>query len=134
MLDLIEKKNIANHTVVENVTALYERLSRDDDIEGESNSITNQKSFLEAYAQEHGFTNCRHYTDDGYSGGDFALAKKYRDCTEVTDEMIRAFVDKIVVHRTMYPASGQRTRQIEVHLNFIGQFSIPMEGMENNHE
>ncbi len=63
-----------------------------------------------------------------------ALAKKYRDCTEVTDEMIRAFVDKIVVHRTMHPAPGQRTRQIEVHLNFIGQFSIPMEEMENNHE
>ncbi len=63
-----------------------------------------------------------------------ALAKKYRDCAEVTDEMIRAFVDKIVVHRTMRPAPGQRTHQIEVHLNFIGQFSIPMEEMENNHE
>lgn len=60
-----------------------------------------------------------------------ALAKKYRDCTEVTDEMIRAFVDKIVVHRTIRPAPGQRTRQIDVHLNFIGQFSIPAEGMEN---
>ncbi len=63
-----------------------------------------------------------------------ALAKKYRDCTEVTDEMIRAFVDKIVVHRTMRPTPGQRTRQIEVHLNFIGQFSMPMEGMEKEHE
>ncbi len=71
MIDLFEKKNVANHATGENITALYERLSRDDDIEGESNSITNQKSFLEAYAQEHGFTNCRHYTDDGYSGGDF---------------------------------------------------------------
>lgn len=79
MIDLIEKtnevktsrKNAANHADVENVTALYERLSRDDDMEGESNSITNQKSFLEAYAQEHGFTNCRHYTDDGFSGGSF---------------------------------------------------------------
>lgn len=55
-----------------------------------------------------------------------ALAKKYRDCTELTDDMIRAFVDKIVVHRTIRPAPGQRTRQIEVHLNFIGQFSIPL--------
>ncbi len=71
MIDLTEKKNIANHATVENVTALYERLSRDDDMESESNSITNQKSFLEAYAQEHGFTNFRHYTDDGFSGGDF---------------------------------------------------------------
>ncbi len=71
MIDFSEKKNVANHATGENITALYERLSRDDDIEGESNSIANQKSFLEAYAQEHGFTNCRHYTDDGYSGGDF---------------------------------------------------------------
>lgn len=59
-----------------------------------------------------------------------ALAKMYRDCTEVTDEMIRAFVDKIVVYRTICLSPGQRTRQIEVHLNFIGQFSILMEGME----
>ena len=54
-----------------NVTALYERLSRDDELGGESNSITNQKTFLERYAKEQGFTGCRHYTDDGYSGGNF---------------------------------------------------------------
>ena len=48
--------------------------------------------------------------------------------------MIRAFVDKIVVHKTMHPVPGQRTRPIEVHLNFIGQFSVPMEGMEKEHE
>lgn len=59
-----------------------------------------------------------------------ALAHKYRDCTEVTDEMIRAFVEKIVVYRTIRPAKGQRTRQIDVHLNYIGQFPIPAEGME----
>lgn len=53
------------------ITALYERLSRDDELEGESNSITNQKSYLQSYAEENGFTNCRHYTDDGYSGGNF---------------------------------------------------------------
>ncbi len=41
MIDLFEKKNVANHATGENVTALYERLSRDDDMEGESNSITN---------------------------------------------------------------------------------------------
>ena len=53
------------------ITALYERLSRDDELEGESNSIINQKSYLQSYAEEKGFTNCRHYTDDGYSGGNF---------------------------------------------------------------
>ena len=59
-----------------------------------------------------------------------ALAKRYRDCTEVTDEMIRAFVEKIVVHKTVRSESGQRTRDIEVHLNFIGNFTIPAEGTE----
>ena len=59
-----------------------------------------------------------------------ALAHKYRDCTEVTDEMIRAFVEKIVVYRTLRPAKGQRTRQVDVHLNYIGQFPIPAEGTE----
>ena len=51
------------------ITALYERLSRDDDLMGESNSIINQKSYLESYAAQHGFLNCVHYTDDGWSGG-----------------------------------------------------------------
>ena len=63
-----------------------------------------------------------------------ALARKYRDCAEVTDDMILAFVEKIVVYRTIRPAKGQRTRQIEVHLNYIGQFPIPTEGMENENE
>ena len=53
------------------VTALYERLSRDDEQANESLSITNQKSYLAEYAARNGFTNCRHYTDDGYSGGNF---------------------------------------------------------------
>ena len=47
---------------------MYERLSRDDDLSGESNSITNQKKYLEDYAQKNGYTNIRHFTDDGYSG------------------------------------------------------------------
>ena len=53
------------------ITALYERLSRDDDQTGDSNSIVNQKKYLESYAQQRGYTNCRHYTDDGWSGGNF---------------------------------------------------------------
>ena len=53
------------------ITALYERLSRDDDQVGDSNSIVNQKKYLESYAEQRGYTNCRHYTDDGWSGGNF---------------------------------------------------------------
>lgn len=55
----------------EKITALYERLSRDDDNAGDSNSIVNQKKYLESYAQQRGYANCRHYTDDGWSGGNF---------------------------------------------------------------
>ena len=50
------------------ITALYERLSRDDDNAGESNSIVHQKQMLEDYAIKHGFTNLVHFTDDGWSG------------------------------------------------------------------
>ena len=53
------------------ITALYERLSRDDDLTGDSNSIINQKKYLEAYARQQGYENLVHYTDDGYSGGNF---------------------------------------------------------------
>ena len=55
----------------EKITALYERLSRDDELQGDSNSIKNQKQMLEDYARQHQFLNIRHYTDDGFSGGDF---------------------------------------------------------------
>ena len=53
----------------EKITALYERLSRDDDLTGDSSSIVNQKRYLESYAEQHGYANIRHYTDDGYGGG-----------------------------------------------------------------
>lgn len=55
----------------EKITALYERLSRDDEASGDSNSIVNQKKYLEGYAADHGYENCVHYTDDGWSGGNF---------------------------------------------------------------
>ena len=53
------------------ITALYERLSRDNELNGDSNSIVNQKKMLEKYAKEQGFTNLAHYTDDGDSGTPF---------------------------------------------------------------
>ena len=55
----------------EKITALYERLSRDDERSGESVSIENQKRILEDYALKNGFTNLRHFTDDGVSGTTF---------------------------------------------------------------
>lgn len=53
------------------ITALYERLSRDDEQIGESNSIQNQKMYLEEFARQKGLRNIRHFSDDGYSGTNF---------------------------------------------------------------
>jgi DNA invertase Pin-like site-specific DNA recombinase len=53
------------------ITPLYERLSRDDELQGESNSISNQKTMLEEYARRNGFPNPTHFTDDGISGTRF---------------------------------------------------------------
>ena len=53
------------------ITALYCRLSRDDDQQGDSNSIVNQKAFLARFAREQGFRNIEYFVDDGYSGANF---------------------------------------------------------------
>ncbi len=53
------------------ITPLYERLSRDDELQGESNSISHQKQMLEDYARRNGFRNPTHFTDDGVSGTRF---------------------------------------------------------------
>ena len=53
------------------MTALYVRLSRDDEQQGESNSIVNQKSILAKYAEENHLLNTRFFVDDGWSGTDF---------------------------------------------------------------
>ena len=55
----------------EKITALYERLSRDDDLQGESNSILNHTRYLEDYARQNGFRHIQHFSDDGYSGTNF---------------------------------------------------------------
>ena len=53
------------------ITALYCRLSRDDGMEGDSNSVANQKKLLQKYAKENDFENTKFYVDDGYTGTNF---------------------------------------------------------------
>ena len=55
----------------EKITPLYERLSRDDELQGESNSISHQKQMLEEFARRNGLPNPTHFTDDGVSGTRF---------------------------------------------------------------
>ena len=65
-----EGKLIVSNTKVYNC-ALYCRLSKDDDLQGESNSITNQKEILKQYANENNLNIYDIYVDDGYSGTNF---------------------------------------------------------------
>ena len=58
----------SNHNLI---TALYCRLSQEDMMQGESNSIRNQRMILQKYAEDHGFRNIEYYIDDGYSGANF---------------------------------------------------------------
>ena len=66
-----QSKEINNILQINKITALYLRLSRDDDLEGESNSISNQKTLLTRYAKENGFKNVKIFIDDGISGVTF---------------------------------------------------------------
>ena len=66
-----QSKEINNILQSNKITALYLRLSRDDDLEGESNSISNQKTLLTRYAKENGFKNVKIFIDDGISGVTF---------------------------------------------------------------
>ena len=54
------------------ITALYCRLSRDDELQGDSNSIIHQKEILKKYVDDNGFKNAEFFVDDGYSGTNFA--------------------------------------------------------------
>ena len=74
-------------------TALYERLSRDDEQQGESNSILNQKKYLEDYARSNGFKNIRHFSDDGFTGTNFNRP----GFQEMLDEVKAGNIETIIV-------------------------------------
>ena len=76
------------------ITALYERLSRDDLLQGESMSIANQKLMLEKYAKEHGFRNCEHFPDDGVSGTVFSRPELNRLLDLVRQDMVATVIIK----------------------------------------
>ncbi len=76
------------------ITALYCRLSQEDELQGESNSITNQKLMLQKYAEDHRFTNIRYYIDDGYSGATFDRPDFKRLMTDVQDGKVGIVIVK----------------------------------------
>jgi len=80
--------------VMPKITALYSRLSKDDESQGDSLSIQNQRSILESYAEKHGFGNIEHYIDDGFSGTDFSRPDWKRMIADVESGKIGVVITK----------------------------------------
>ncbi len=76
------------------ITALYCRLSNDDDLQGESNSITNQKAILKKYADDNGLGNTQFYVDDGFSGTNFNRPDFMRMMEDVKSGKIGTIITK----------------------------------------
>ena len=113
-------KNNKKYNYGGDVTALYARLSKDDDLVGDSNSIVHQKEILAKYAKEHGFTNIEFYVDDGFSGTNFnrpdfqrmmADAEEGKISTVIVKDMSRLGRDylKVGVYTEItFPEAGVR--------------------------
>ena len=119
------------------ITALYCRLSQEDDNKGDSNSIENQKLFLEKYAVENGFINTQFFVDDGYSGVTFnrpdyqrmmALMKQKKIGTIITKDLSRLGRNYIEVGNyteMIFPRNN--VRYIAVNDGFDTQYSNDFE-------
>ena len=80
--------------MTDKITALYCRLSNDDDLQGESNSITNQKAILMEYAKKNGFRDPQFYIDDGWSGTNFNRPDFQRMIADMENGRIGTIITK----------------------------------------
>lgn len=94
MLNQQIASNNKSKTYGGDVTALYCRLSRDDELVGDSNSIIHQKEILLKYAKEHGFGNAEFYVDDGYSGTNFNRPNFQRMMSDIEAGKIKTVIVK----------------------------------------
>ena len=120
-LDRLLKKLYENYALEKIPEERFDALSA----EYESEQTQLEKAVLEEQRQ----------LDEIQSGEDkieqfMALVECYRDCTEYSDEVLRQFVEKVIVHETVKDEDGERSREIEVYLNFIGKFDVPMQLVE----
>ena len=90
------------------ITALYCRLSRDDESQGDSNSIVNQKAYLSRYAKEHSFRNTEFFVDDGYTGANFQRPDWQRMMALVEDGKIGTVITKDMAMPLLRMAMGLR--------------------------
>jgi DNA invertase Pin-like site-specific DNA recombinase len=115
------------------ITALYCRLSRDDELQGDSNSIKNQKTILQKYADDNGFTNTEFFVDDGYSGTNFdrpdwqrliSLVEEGRIGTIIVKDMSRLGRDYLKVGyytEVLFPGSDIRFIAINNNVDSANQ-------------
>ncbi len=128
--------NRQSYTAVKNndkITALYCRLSRDDELQGDSNSIKNQKTILQKYADDNGFTNTEFFVDDGYSGTNFdrpdwqrliSLVEEGRIGTIIVKDMSRLGRDYLKVGyytEVLFPGSDIRFIAINNNVDSANQ-------------
>ena len=98
----------------EGITALYERLSQEDKLDGESNSIANQKKILERYCKDNGYTAIRHYDeDDGYSGTNFNRPGFQRMLADIKAGKIKRVIVKDMSR------FGRDYLQVGIHMDFL---------------
>jgi len=127
----------------EKYTILYARLSQEDDVKGDSNSITNQKHMLEKYAQENGFCNIKFLYDDGFSGTNFnrpswnevmALIESERVQTLIVKDLSRLGREYLEVGRLtelVFPSCGVRFIAINDGVDSLYESSNDFTPMRN---
>ena len=111
----MKQSNITTNNILlsDKITALYLRLSRDDDLEGESNSISNQKTLLTRYAKENGFRNVKVFIDDGISGVTFNRQGFKEMFKLIEDEQVGTLIVKDMLRLGRnYIEVGQLTESI----------------------
>ena len=121
-----------------NITALYERLSRDDEQVGESNSITNQKQILSDFARREGYRNTQFFVDDGVSGTTFQRKGFQQMQKMVEDGLIGAIIVKDLsrfgreqvemgrLTQIVYPSLGVTFISIQENVNTAAKTGLEM--------
>lgn len=104
------------------ITALYARLSSDDELQGDSNSIIHQKQILEDYAAANGFFSCQFYVDDGYSGTNFDRPDFQRMIEDIENKIVGTVIVKDLsrLGRNYYQV-GYYTEKFSINCNIKRQ-------------
>lgn len=113
---------IRQQTMQAPITALYCRLSRDDELQGESNSISNQKRILESYAREHSLMPYQFFVDDGWSGANFQRPGFTEMMDAVESGAVKTVVTKddcVIKARTPQPLENRHFLRISAKFRAI---------------